>query len=571
MRNIKKISLLLLLSTLVSCNNNPTSNITSDSTPNTSYSSSINDSDKKDPLYNGETVLVSEIVKDNYGNHISVNGKDFLFIGSQIRVDAFMNCDKLTYEEVEFLFAEAAKLGVTVVQIPIEWAKIELEQDKFDFTYLWYMLTFANRYNLKIELLWFGTNMCGDSHSYTVPDYILRDGKTYPKFDALRTGEYWNYYGVMWFLDFDNENLMTRESNAISQMMNYIYDFDSTHEGKKPVIGIQVLNEPDIFVRFRINQYNVLSKLTGVQMSVEEGYKKICASLDKLGQTVKNSKYKVYTRVNFASSTGADQISSGNGIYNGDDVKNAPEFVKRIYNLEGIDIVGDDSYNSSVKNIKGIATMFSRIENNFGHIAENDGSYTNTPSLILAAASQHAGYSIYDLITSPFFVKNGSSGVDQGIMTYKNDNYTEFIYKQHYESTKNIINGLKEVSSIVYDISNDDFACFNIKNDYPSEKITQSINTTNVNINFNTSNGAIGFALDTGNSLDMYFTSDSEVSLENIDINTISVGHYKNDEFNTTEEVTNSNKIMVRANCLYHVTYSSNGKLTSSTWDNIGG
>lgn len=200
MKNIKKVSLLVLLGMLASCNNtNSTSNSTktSNNTPSTSNNTSINDPDKKAPIYDGNDVLVSEIVKDNYGHHIKVNGKDFLFMGSQIRVDAFMNCDKLSYDEVELLFKEASKLGVTVVQIPIEWAKLEIEQDQFDYTFLWHMLTFANRYNLKIELLWFGTNMCGDSHSYTVPDYILRDGKTYPKFDALRTGEYWNYYGIM--------------------------------------------------------------------------------------------------------------------------------------------------------------------------------------------------------------------------------------------------------------------------------------------------------------------------------------------------------------------------------------
>lgn len=577
MKNINKISLILLLSMLASCgptnsasssiNNNP-----SGSTPSTSNSISINDPDKKPAIYDGSDVLVSEIVSNKYGNHIRVNGKDFAFIGTQIRVDAFMNCDKLTFNEIELLFNEASKLGVTVVQIPIEWAKLEVEKDQFDYTYLWHILTFANRYSLKIELLWFGTNMCGDTHSYTVPDYILRDGKTYPKFDALRTGEYWNYYGVLWFLDFDNENLMARESAAISKMMDYIYEFDSTHEGKKPVIGIQVLNEPDIFVRFRIKQYNVLSRVTGVEMTSEEGYQKICNSLDRLGKAVKNSKYKVYTRVNFANATSADQISSGTGIYDGSSVKNAPDFVERIHNLEGIDIVGDDSYNSSVKNIKGLASMFAtKIKNNFGHIAENDGNYSNTPSLILAAMSQHAGYSIYDMITSPFFVENGTSSVDQGIMTFKGNSFSEFTYKGHYTATKNLINGLTKVSDVIYNVSNEDFACFNIKSDYPSQDISQNINTTNTSISFKTSNTAIGFALDNGNSLDIYVTDNSEITLGNITISDISIGDYENGTFKQKESVTKSNKITLEANKLYHVTYSSSKKLSSTTWDNIGG
>ena len=90
-----------------------------------------------------------------------------------------MNTDFYTYEELERLFEEAAKLGVTSVQIPVEWKDIEVKEDEWDFSYLHAVLTFANKYNLKMELLWFGTNMVGDSHSYTIPDYILKDGKTY--------------------------------------------------------------------------------------------------------------------------------------------------------------------------------------------------------------------------------------------------------------------------------------------------------------------------------------------------------------------------------------------------------
>jgi len=274
MLKIKNLSLLLLTLSLTSCNNFTSSsqNLQSDSlstqlssntnvsvegnsstgTSDSTGTSEFVDLDKQAPVYDGNAIEVSKVVTNNNGSHIEVDGKPFLFTGTQIRVDAFMNCDKLNYAQVKKLFEEASKLGVTCVQIPIEWSKLEIDKDKFDYTYIHEMLTYANQYNLKVEFLWFGTNMCGDTHSYTVPNYILKDGKTYPKFDALRTGEFWNYYGIMWFLDFDNENLVARESNAVAKMMDYIYEFDSTHGAKKPVIGIQVLNEPDIFCRWRI-------------------------------------------------------------------------------------------------------------------------------------------------------------------------------------------------------------------------------------------------------------------------------------------------------------------------------
>ena len=568
----KKLSLLLMALLVSACSNTNNSESEINNSSSEESSSSFIDSDKQNPIYDGSDVLVSKIVTNDYGSHIQVNNEDFLFIGSQIRVDAFMNCDKFSYDQIETLFQEAKKLNVNCVQIPIEWAKMELDDNKFDYTYLHTMMSFANKYDLKIEFLWFGTNMCGDTHSFTVPNYILKDGKTYPKLDALRTGEYWNYYGIMWFLDFDNENLIERETRAVNKMMDYIYEFDSTHGAKKPVIGIQVLNEPDIFVRWRSVDKNVLSRLTNERISEEEGYNKICNSLNAIGKTVKNSKYKVYTRVNFATSTASDSLHSGNGIYNGNEVKDAPYFVKKIQELEGIDIVGDDAYTSSVKNIKGISSMFAtKMNNNFSHIAENDGNYANTASLILASISQHGGYSIYDLITSPFFASNNSANIDQGIMQFADNTYTSFKYKNHYEETSSIIKGLKEVEHLVYNVNNTNFACFNIKNDYASKETSQVINTENVTINFNTTTGAIGFALDSGTHLDVYFTNDATISLSNANVKGIASGSYTNKEFIKNEDISISNTISLKKNTLYRIDFESLGKLTSTTWDNIGG
>ena len=522
-----------------------------------------------DPVYDGSDVLVSRVVTNEVGTHIEVEGSPFLYIGAQIRVDAFMNCDKLSYEEVEYLFAEAAKLGVPSIQVPIEWAKMEVEEDVFEYSYLFNMLHLANKYNVKIELLWFGTNMCGDTHSYTVPDYILRDGKTYPKFDATRTGEFWNYYGIMWFLDFDNPNLVARESNAITKMMEYIYEYDSTHGGRKPVIGIQVLNEADGFVRWRIDEKTVISRETGEKMTYAEGYQKVCNSMNALGLAVKACKYQVYTRANMT-------VSTGGNVFTGSTLNDAPDFVKQFYALEGIDIVGDDSYNSSVKNIKGITSMFAtKLENNFAHIAENDGSYGNTASLILAAVSQHGGYSLYDLITSPFYVANNSTNIDQGIILFKKDAngkniHNEFEYKKHYALTQNIIAGLK-LASNPYGVSPQDFIAFNVKTDNPKDSVTQSISSTNVVVEFKTEKGAIGYAIDYGTYIDVYVTDDSTITISNASVTLIATGTYTGLVFNKTKDVALGNTINLAADTLYRIEYTSAGKITSTTWDYIGG
>lgn len=559
---------------LCACTGNPAS---TNNTPGTTTAGGnppiIEDPDKTDPIYDGGVVNVSEIVTNEHGSHIQVGGQDFLYIGTQIRVDAFMNCDKLSYEQIGLLFEQAARLGVTCVQIPVEWAKLEPQEDVFDYTYLFYMMQFANRYDLKMELLWFGTNMCGDTHSYTVPDYILRDGKTYPKFDALRTGEYWNYYGVMWFLDFDNENLIRRESNALAKMMDYIYEYDSTHGAKQPVIGIQVLNEPDIFARWRVPDKQVISPVTGERMSAQEAYTKICNSLEALGKTVKQSKYRVFTRVNLASSTNSDALGSPGGIWAGGEVKDAPEFAQMIQALESIDFVGDDSYTASVKNIKGIASMYAtKLPGNFGQIAENDGSYSNTASLILTAVSQHGGYSIYDLLTSPFFVANGEAKVDQGILLFEEGSYERYVQKDHWQQTHDIIAGLKAVGHEVYQVSPQDFACFNLETDNARQSTQQTITTTHTRLTFATESGAIGFAIDRGTWMDVYVTADATLTVSDATVTAVEVGTYAADgTFTASETLPTDASVSLSGGKLYRISYKDAGTLTSDTWDAIGG
>lgn len=559
---------------LCACTGNPAS---TNDTPGTTTAGGnppiIEDPDKTDPIYDGGVVNVSEVVTNEHGSHIQVGGQDFLYIGTQIRVDAFMNCDKLSYEQIGLLFEQAARLGVTCVQIPVEWAKLEPQEDVFDYTYLFYMMQFANRYDLKMELLWFGTNMCGDTHSYTVPDYILRDGKTYPKFDALRTGEYWNYYGVMWFLDFDNENLIRRESNALAKMMDYIYEYDSTHGAKQPVIGIQVLNEPDIFARWRVPDKQVISPVTGERMSAQEAYTKICNSLEALGKTVKQSKYRVFTRVNLASSTNSDALGSPGGIWANGEVKDAPEFAQMIQALESIDFVGDDSYTSSVKNIKGIASMYAtKLPGNFGQIAENDGSYSNTASLILTAVSQHGGYSIYDLLTSPFFVANGDAKVDQGILLFEEGSYERYVQKDHWQQTHDIIAGLKAVGHEVYQVSPQDFACFNLETDNARQSTRQTITTTHTRLTFATESGAIGFAIDHGAWMDVYVTADATLTVSDATVTAVEIGTYAVDgTFTASETLPTDASVSLSGGKLYRISYKDAGTLTSDTWDAIGG
>ncbi len=467
---------------------------------------------KYDP--NG-TLTVSSIKNVGGKTYIDVDGKPMPYLGVEFRVDAFMNCDRYTYAEVEYLFKEAAALGVTCVQVPVEWRDFENEKDQWDWTYVDAMIFFAEKYNLKMEFLWYGTNMVGDTHGYTVPDYILRDGRTYPKLDAERTGEFWGYYGLQFYMDFDDPDLIEREAGAAKEMMNHIYEYNNTHGDKKTVVGIQVLNEACVFFNWRITGKKVIDPDTGAIMNKETAITKVCNSMDAIGKAIKSAQYKVYTRTNIA-----DTYTNNGSFYNNGQegvqsaVKAAPSYVQRMYNLEGIDIIGDDTYKDQFHNVKGVLQMYKKLSGNFTHIAENNAAYPESAQMILTAMALGGGYSLYDLVTPPYFIENGTASVDQGILQYDPNSKTNYIKRDHYAQVQSIFKGLQKACTAQNDYAvvkcmDGNFGAF-IKTDK-----TQTIKLVACTVTVTRQTGGsrlAGFAIAHGANVYFYFNEPVTVS-----------------------------------------------------------
>lgn len=532
-------------------------------------SSSIPSQDEPD---DGRVVVVSELKHLNNGKTVVyVDDKPFKSIGIQIRTDALMNCDHLKLEELEPFFAKAGELGINTVEVPVEWKDIEVGDNVFDFTYMDTIMSYAYKYDLKIELLWFGTNMCGDTHSYSVPEYILCDGKTYPKLDALRTGEFWGYYGIQWFMDFSNDNLIDRESKAITRTMNHIYNYDKERGEQHPIISFQVLNEADIFARFRLAAKQVVSPTTLEIMTEEEAWDMTLKALNAYGKAVKNSKYIVYTRTNLAASTGSGYGISYDNSFSKASIKLPPEWARKIFELEGIDAVGDDPYTKKVKEIKGVSYMYGEnLPGNYPHIAENAGDYTNIPSLMLAALSVGAGYNMYDLATPPFFIAHASSStVDQGICTYKDGQLTN---RSHFAAVQKTIKGINKCGDTLVTFNKGDMIGFNINTGSPLSSTNQTINTSQVVVDFSTSDGAYGFAVSDNTHMDLYCVGTANVNIGNVHITDIKAGYYNQANEFVGESVTTSSSFTAESEVLYRIEFDSiQNVLTSNYWENIGG
>ena len=518
-----------------------------------------------------QQIVVSELRTVGGKTVPYVDNNPFASIGVQIRTDAFMNNDRISMEEMEILFEKAAELGVTTVEVPVQWKDVEVGDDKWDWSYMDLLLSYCYKYDLKCELLWFGTNMCGDTHSYSTPEYILCDGKKYPKLDSNRAGEFWSYYGNMWFMDFTNENLLEREGNAITKVLDYVYLYDVINgQNKHPIVAFQVMNEADCFARFRLSEKKVLSPTSSDPfeiMSQAEGWDATVNAYNRYGLAAKNSKYKVYTRVNLAKSVDGQ-------IWNGGNVNNPPEWIKRIYNQPGIDAVGDDSYTKSINDIKGICYMFgNNLPGNFSHIAENEGKYSNTASLILTALSQGAGYNLYDLVTPPFFINHGAAAVDQGICTLDIETMT-LTNRDHFDMTASIIEGVKKAGNEALDFNkngtNTDFAPFNCKGDGCLKNVDQTININNVSVRFVTTNGGVAFAIRKDNHVNIYSTCAGEIYISNANAASIKTGYYNHSTFVEEESLTSANNFHVEEGKLYRVDYNSSSSIGNNVWGNLG-
>lgn len=499
-------------------------------------------------------IEVSKLVTENNKTYVSVDGKPFPFLGAQIRLDALLNCDKMSINEVENYFKKAQELGLNCVQVPISWNMIEPKADQYDYNIINSILQFVNKYNLKMELLWFSTNMVGDSFSYLVPQYVLQE--YYKRLSRNDEGSFWNYYGYQYTMILDDEWVLERETKAITALFNHIRHWDSQNGDRHPVISVQIHNEPDALMRWRIDQKDLKFR-DGTPLSKEKAWTMITNALNIIGKAVKNSSYKVVTRVN---------LIYGDGINPFPEANNARP--KDVFDLPGIDFIGIDVYKNNIKQLKNEVMAYASITRNYALVAENKGSYTNTPSLILTTFALGGGYDIYDLATSNFFINNTTEPdqIDHGIYTW------DLQEKEFTSSTRSIIKGLTAAYIDVAKVKPDNFAAFNINDNQPKENLEQQICTTGAQITFQSNNASLGFVLDMHNYLLAYSINDSLFKFENGTFGEAISGRYDtNGAFVKKGSVILENQtLQAKGGVLYKIAYSSHQPLISNTTENIG-
>lgn len=453
--------------------------------------------------------------------HLMVNGKPFLMLGGQLRTDFFLQLDKKTPDELDPYFELAANMNVMVVQVPICWKDIEPKKDSYSGSLVEKYIELCDRHHLKLELLWFGSYMCGYSVEGYIPDYVVYNTSEYPELKP--SADFQGWLGKHYYLKPNTPKLMEREEKAIRYMMEVIYNYDNTHGKKHTVIGIQVENEPDMLA----TRHNQAHGYTPEQL-----WPDLIEHLDRLGMAVKNASYDCYTRVN-QTTTYADYL------------KKSAEIVA----TKGIDYVGVDPYENTLAQIERKLRALQKIEGNYAHIAENGGEYANNDLLALKSLTLGCGYEIFEVVTTPHPYL-----VDWTLRGVYNPDFTP---KPH---TQRIVDAFKIYKDAWVDLATaetKDIIGFNLKADDGMEQTSETQKTTHAGVKWQTSLRGVAFAVEYDGHLTVASTKSDVMEFSDVQISNIEKGHY--DMTGTWipkgSAVLNNNQLVMEPYIVYRLTF----------------
>lgn len=274
-------------------------------------------------------VTVSQVAKNGSKGYLQVDGKPFTINGVQSfgewqiygndqmsPIPTDQSHPILSQDWLENTFEKTAAAGFNTIQIELAWNQIEpTTQGVYDWTLLDKYVAWAKKYNLKIDIVWWGANGCGggilpgSAHGFmtSIPVYLQDQTKYWG--NGTNGEEVFPYVPITGDShNADASYLFSSERSAVSAMFNHLATADTTHQ----TIQFQAYNEPNLTSSWS-SQYSTWLDL-----------------INQLGGAVKSSNYVVATRVNIA----------GSRLSNGD-----------LNALSNIDFAGPDDYSWNVSDI----------------------------------------------------------------------------------------------------------------------------------------------------------------------------------------------------------------------------
>lgn len=383
-----------------------------------------------------EKTVVSRVVKNVAGkSYIEVDGRPFLYNS----VQSWYPPEK----DYSLYVQKTAEANYKCFTFWLYWQHLEPLEGKYDWTELDKVIDLANKYDVRLDIVWAGTNFCDHLDPRFAPNWVLNNHDEYHLKDSngncilVDGGD----MGNCCVINPANSNILQKEKKIISDMLQHLKRYDKNHR----VIAIQIENEINIH-KFMGGKSNVL------------------AYINALGQVVKQSDYEIVTRANIY----AFQMDSD------------------LNALEYIDGHGPDPYKESVSLIRNIIN--SNVNTKLRYIAEN-AAWRNSTSLIVAALANGGFYNIYRLDYDSVWNKPGL--YDKNFKPWK---VTIEI--------KNLNAALNKIGSLIAESPKEKMLEFNTETDYPSESYKATKPLSGRNIGFKSRNGSepVGLVVEKDNN-----------------------------------------------------------------------
>lgn len=387
--------------------------------------------------------VISRIAKGKNKAYLEVDGKPFLYNAVQTWCQPG--------EDFEIYLEKAAEINYKILTIWLHWRCLEPKEGEYDWSWLDRMVDCAVHYNLRLDLVWGGSNFCGHLDYRFAPEWLMCDHKYHLKTSGgecmLMNG--WDV-GICHGVDSGNAQILEKEKQVVAAMFSHLADYDKSHR----VVFFQAGNEVNLNDWTGNKKYEVLN---------------YC---NEIGGVVKASGYPVATRMNLW------------GKLNDPDVNL----------LSNIDCHGPDPYSPDIRIIRDI--IRDKTRSDMPHVAEN-AAYPNTTSLMTAAFAEGGFYNIYMLAYDHIWNKPG----------LYDDGWT---YIDVTHQVKDFNQALDKIGSFLAAAAPDELLEFNTETDYPvpDYRVRKYLGDRTIGMDCRGQKEAVGLVMRIGKSF--YFIADND-------------------------------------------------------------